>query len=509
LQIYHSFEHLDSIRNPVVTTGSFDGVHTGHKAILERLKKLALEIRGETVLITFQPHPRKVLYPDTFGKELRLITSLREKIELLSRAGLDHLIIVPFTKEFSEISSVDFVRNILLKKLHARKIITGFNHHFGHNREGDTELMQQLGQQFHFDFEEIPEQEVQQESVSSVTIRKSILEGDIRQANRYLDHPYLITGQCLSIQDQSTTTGKYSYSIHLEEDSKLLPPDGSYPVTVIDDDDKYPASCMIKNHPGLPLKSAVIFETDDELSCSSDFLTILFQDFTQETMHIDILTIFPEMLEGPFRQSIIKRAQEKELISIALHNFRDYSLTKHKHVDDYPYGGGAGMVMMAEPIVRCIESLTAKRAYDDIIYLTPDGEILTQKIANQISVANNLILLCGHYKGIDERVRELVITREISIGNYVLSGGELAAAVLVDSVVRLIPGVLGDETSALSDSFQDDLLSPPVYTRPYDFRGKTVPDILLSGNDKEIAKWRHEESLERTRKRRPGLFDPD
>lgn len=280
MQIYHSFEHLDSIRNPVVTTGSFDGVHTGHKAILERLKKLALEIRGETVLITFQPHPRKVLYPDTFGKELRLITSLREKTELLSRAGLDHLIIVPFTKEFSEISSVDFVRNILLKKLHARKIITGFNHHFGHNREGDTELMQQLGQQYHFDFEEIPEQEVQQESVSSVTIRKSILEGNIRQANRYLDHPYLITGPCAGVNNQSKTSGTFIYSLLLEEDSKLLPPDGSYPVIVIDDDDKYPASCTIKNHPDSPLKSAILVETNEEVNCSSDILTLLFQNFT-------------------------------------------------------------------------------------------------------------------------------------------------------------------------------------------------------------------------------------
>lgn len=224
-------------------------------------------------------------------------------------------------------------------------------------------------------------------------------------------------------------------------------------------------------------------------------------------MRIDILTIFPEMFDGPFRQSIIKRAQEKELITIQLHNFRDYATNKHKNVDDYPYGGGAGMVMMAEPIVSCIESLTADRIYDDIIYLSPDGELLTQQVANMLSVKGNLILLCGHYKGIDERVRELVITREISIGDYVLSGGELAAAVLVDSVVRLIPGVLGDETSALSDSFQDNLLSPPVYTRPSSFRGMNVPDVLLSGNDKEIARWRHEQSLERTRKRRPGLSD--
>ncbi|MBL7110401.1 MAG: tRNA (guanosine(37)-N1)-methyltransferase TrmD [Bacteroidales bacterium] len=224
-------------------------------------------------------------------------------------------------------------------------------------------------------------------------------------------------------------------------------------------------------------------------------------------MHIDILTIFPEMFDGPFRQSILKRAQEKELVTIILHDFREYATNKHHRVDDYPYGGGAGMVMMAEPIVNCIEALTSQREYDDVIYLSPDGDLLTQKTANLLSVKQDLILLCGHYKGIDERIRELVITREISIGDYVLSGGELAAAVLVDTVVRLIPGVLGDETSALSDSFQDNLLSPPVYTRPYNFRGETVPDILLSGNDKEIARWRHEQSLERTRKRRPGLLD--
>jgi len=224
-------------------------------------------------------------------------------------------------------------------------------------------------------------------------------------------------------------------------------------------------------------------------------------------MHIDILTIFPEMFDGPFRQSIIKRAKDKELVTIRLHNFRDFATNKHKRVDDYPYGGGAGMVMMAEPIVNCIESLTSQRTYNEIIYLSPDGELLNQQVANLLSVKENLIILCGHYKGIDERIRELVITREISVGDYVLSGGELAAAVLVDTVVRLIPGVLGDETSALSDSFQDNLLSPPVYTRPAVYRGKAVPDILLSGNDREISLWKHEQSLERTRKRRPKLLD--
>ena len=226
-------------------------------------------------------------------------------------------------------------------------------------------------------------------------------------------------------------------------------------------------------------------------------------------MEIDILTIFPEMFEGPFLHSIIKRAKEKGLITIRFHNFREYSTNKHKRVDDYPYGGGAGMVMMAEPIARCIDKLKATRSYDEVIYLSPDGEMLNQQTANRLSLTRNLMLLCGHYKGIDERIREHFITREISIGDYVLSGGEIAAAVLVDTVIRLIPGVLGDETSALSDSFQDNLLSPPVYTRPFDFRGYTVPEILLSGNDKEIAKWRHEQSLQRTRKRRPGLLDEE
>ncbi len=224
-------------------------------------------------------------------------------------------------------------------------------------------------------------------------------------------------------------------------------------------------------------------------------------------MQIDILTLFPDMFEGPFSQSILKRAKDKGLVTICLHNIRDYSTTKHKTVDDYPFGGGSGMVMMIEPVARCIESLKEKTNYDEVIYMSPDGELLTQKVANRLSGMMNIILLCGHYKGIDERIREHLITREISIGNYVLSGGELAAAVLTDAVVRLMPGVLNDETSALSDSFQDDLISPPVYTRPSDFRGWKVPDVLLSGNDKEIAKWKHERSVERTRQRRPDLLD--
>jgi tRNA (guanine37-N1)-methyltransferase len=224
-------------------------------------------------------------------------------------------------------------------------------------------------------------------------------------------------------------------------------------------------------------------------------------------MRIDILTIFPEMFEGPFSVSIIKRAKEKGHVDIRLHNFREFATDKHHTVDDYAYGGGAGMVMMAEPIVNCIEHLKSRNEYDEIIYLSPDGELLDQPLANRLSMVRNMILLCGHYKGIDERIREHFITREISVGDYVISGGELAAAVLTDAVVRLIPGVLNDETSALSDSFQDNLLSPPVYTRPYDFRGFRVPDILLSGNEKEIKKWQHEQAVERTRKRRPGLID--
>ena len=223
-------------------------------------------------------------------------------------------------------------------------------------------------------------------------------------------------------------------------------------------------------------------------------------------MRIDIITIFPEMFEGPFSESIIKRAQEKKLVDIHLHQLRDYTTDKHRKTDDYAFSGGAGMVMMIEPVARCIDALTAKRDYDEIIYMSPDGELLGQKMANTLSLKGNIIILCGHYKGIDERIREHLITKEISIGNYVLSGGELAAAVLVDSVVRLIPGVLGNETSALSDSFQDGLVSPPVYTRPREFRGWKVPDILLSGNEKLITEWKYEQSLKRTKERRPGML---
>ena len=224
-------------------------------------------------------------------------------------------------------------------------------------------------------------------------------------------------------------------------------------------------------------------------------------------MRIDILTILPKLFDGPFSESILKRAQEKGHVSIHLHNIRDYSTDKHKNVDDYQYGGGAGMVMRIEPIAACIEKLKAERVYDEIIYMTPDGEILEQGASNQLSIKGNLMILCGHYKGVDDRIRQHYITKEISIGSYVLSGGELAAAVLVDSIVRLIPGVLNDETSALTDSFQDQLLSPPVYTRPPVYNGWSVPDVLLSGNSQEIDRWREDQALERTKSRRPDLLD--
>lgn len=224
-------------------------------------------------------------------------------------------------------------------------------------------------------------------------------------------------------------------------------------------------------------------------------------------MRIDIITCLPKMFDSFFGQSILKRAQEKKVVDIFVHDLRDYTLYNHKQVDDYAYGGGAGMVLMIEPIDRCISALKSEREYDEIIYMTPDGKNFDQKAANQLSLLKNIIILCGHYKGVDERVREKYITREISIGNYVLSGGELAAAVVSDAIIRLIPGVLSDETSALTDSFQDDLLAPPVYTRPADYHGLKVPDVLLSGNDKEIEKWRHEKSLERTKERRPELYD--
>jgi tRNA (guanine37-N1)-methyltransferase len=226
-------------------------------------------------------------------------------------------------------------------------------------------------------------------------------------------------------------------------------------------------------------------------------------------MRIDIITLHPALLEGPFSHSILKRAQEKGLAEIHLIDLRNYATNKHKNVDDYPYGGGAGMVMMVEPIANCIEDLKSQRDYEEVIYMSPDGELFDQPMANQLSLKGNLIILCGHYKGVDERVREHFITKEISIGDYVLSGGELAAAVVADAVIRLLPGVLNDETSALSDSFQDNLVAPPVYSRPAEFRGWKVPDVLLSGHEANIQQWRYEESVKRTKERRPGLLDKE
>jgi tRNA (guanine37-N1)-methyltransferase len=224
-------------------------------------------------------------------------------------------------------------------------------------------------------------------------------------------------------------------------------------------------------------------------------------------MHIDIITCVPRLLESFFAHSILKRAEDAGIAQIVLHDIRDYATTKYKQIDDAPFGGGAGMVLMIEPIAKCIRKLQAERTYNEVIYMTPDGEKFEQRTANYLSLKENLIILCGHYKGIDERIRERFITKEISIGDYVLSGGELAAAVVSDAIIRLIPGVLNDETSALTDSFQDNLLAPPVYTRPAEFEGMKVPDILLSGHEKKINDWRFEQSVERTQNRRPDLLE--
>jgi tRNA (guanine37-N1)-methyltransferase len=224
-------------------------------------------------------------------------------------------------------------------------------------------------------------------------------------------------------------------------------------------------------------------------------------------MRFDIITVLPDLLQSPFAHSILQRAQTKGIAEIHLHSLRDYSINKQRSVDNYPYGGGSGMVMSIEPFARCIEELQAQRSYDEIIFMTPDGSTLNQSIANELSGLQNVIILCGHYKGIDQRIRDIYVTREISIGDYVLSGGELPAAVLVDSIIRLIPGVLNDETSALSDSFQGGLLDAPIYTRPADWRGHQVPDILLSGHEAKINNWRHEQALARTQRLRPDLLD--
>jgi tRNA (guanine37-N1)-methyltransferase len=226
-------------------------------------------------------------------------------------------------------------------------------------------------------------------------------------------------------------------------------------------------------------------------------------------MRIDIISVVPELLQSPLQHSIMQRAQEKGLLEVVVHNLRDYGLGNYRQIDDYQYGGGAGMVMMIEPVAKCMDALMAERKYDEVIYLTPDGQRLEQSISNQLSLKGNLMMLCGHYKGVDERIREHYITMEISIGDFVLSGGELPAAILVDSIGRLLPGVLGDETSALFDSFQDNLLAPPVYTRPADYNGWKVPDVLLSGHEAKIEDWRYEKALERTQTRRPDLLEGD
>ena len=224
-------------------------------------------------------------------------------------------------------------------------------------------------------------------------------------------------------------------------------------------------------------------------------------------MRIDIISVLPELMESPFQTSILKRAMQKGLAEVRFHQLRDWSIGKHKQIDDEPYGGGAGMIMMIEPIDKCISELKAERDYDEIIYLTPDGETLNQRMANTLSIKKNLIFLCGHYKGIDQRVRELHITKEISIGDFVLTGGELAACVLADSIIRLLPGVLNDEQSALTDSFQDNLLAPPIFTRPAEYKGLKVPDILLSGNSKKIEEWQHDQAVKITLEKRPDLLE--
>lgn len=224
-------------------------------------------------------------------------------------------------------------------------------------------------------------------------------------------------------------------------------------------------------------------------------------------MRIDIITVLPELFDGPLNNSILKRAQDKGLVEIVVHNLRDFTLDKHRRVDDYPFGGEAGMVMQIEPVDRIISYLKEQRHYDEVIFTSPDGELFTQPVANSLSMLDNIIILCGHYKGVDYRIREHLVTREISIGDYVLTGGEMPAAIIADAIVRLIPGAIGDEQSALSDSFQDNLLAPPVYTRPAEYKGWRVPDVLLSGHQRKIDEWKHEQAVERTRRLRPDLLD--
>jgi riboflavin kinase/FMN adenylyltransferase len=308
VKIFHDFENAGDIRNAVVTTGSFDGVHIGHKVILQRLRKLAADTGGETVLITFHPHPRKVLYPDTGGKDLQLINSQREKIELLRRAGLDNLIIVEFTREFAQTSSVDFVRNILLNKLHARKIVIGFNHHFGHNREGDYEALRKLGMECGFDVEEIPEQDIHNESVSSTKIRKALMEGNIQKANAYLDHQYIIMGSVDRSSQELEDIGFPSYSVKIEEESKLVPPNGVYAVTVLGEDSFSRAMCFIRKNTEKPLETLVeIHLLENYGSIEGQVVTLLFHKRIREEM---LLRTTEELK----RQLIIDRNQVDELI---------------------------------------------------------------------------------------------------------------------------------------------------------------------------------------------------
>ncbi len=308
MKIFRNFDEADSIHNAVVTTGMFDGVHIGHKVILQRLKNLAEKTGGETVLITFHPHPRKVLDPDNAGKDLYLINSQREKIELLRKAGLDNLIIVDFTVEFSKITSVDFVKNILLNKIHARKIVTGFNHHFGHNREGDSEALKQLGREYGFDVEEIPEQDIQNESVSSYKIRQALLEGNIQKANAYLDHHYIIMGLIQDVKPKLRAIGFPIFSIKIEEESKLLPPDGVYAVSVTDEINTYRGMCFIKKRGQSSTEAVVdfyLFDTPEALSGSS--ATVYFHKFIREEKPFNT----PEEMQ---QQLQIDQAQVDELI---------------------------------------------------------------------------------------------------------------------------------------------------------------------------------------------------
>ena len=308
MKIFKNFDEAGSIKNAVVTTGSFDGVHIGHKVILERLRNLAIENKGETVLITFHPHPRKVLYPDTAGKELYLINSQREKIELLRKAGLDNLIIIEFTHLFSRISAVDFVRNLLLNKLHAKKIVVGFNHHFGHNREGDYEELRQLGKTYDFTVEEIPEQDIQHETVSSTKIRKALLEGNIQKANAYLDHHYIIMGLILDCNPVLKEIGFAGFAVQIEEESKLIPPDGVYAVTVKDEEKSYRGMCFIKKRGNSSVEALVeffLFDKPEELSGRT--ATVFFHKRIREEKELHT----PEELKA---QLMIDKTQIDDLI---------------------------------------------------------------------------------------------------------------------------------------------------------------------------------------------------